>query len=245
MTEPKRVFVAWQDPNARNWHVVGRLTEYEDRFAFNYTKGALREDFIRFNGMDELNKTYISKDLFPLFKNRLLSHKRPEYPDFIHWLGLKKDKITPAEILGRSGGRRMTDQLQMFNKVDFSEDGSFEYFLFAHGLNYLTTSAKERISKLKNGEQLLFCIDCQNQYDKYAMIIRVDKPAEIVGYCPRYLAAHVLDCLKEDKDSIKVYVEALNEDAPSNYKLMCKIKGKLSKSLIDKFMNYEEFKEIN
>ncbi len=245
MEHNKSVFLAWQAPDTRSWHVVGLLSEHQDKFLFNYTKGAYAsERFIPFSGMDSLKRTYISQDLFPLFQNRLLSTKRPEYPSFLKWLGLTGDDVSPITVLGRSGGLRGTDQLQMFNRIQMNDDGTYEHIFFAHGLRHLPEGAQERISGLSAHEELYFCPDPQNEYDDMAVIIRAEGPPEIVGYVPRYLASDVTMLLEKDKNDISVCVEALSEDAPANYKLMCKMSGKLSKELAAEIMNRDEFELI-
>jgi len=70
MKEHNSVYLAWQDYKTREWHVVGVLRMRDSDFLFNYTVGAKSShDFILFSGMEDLNKTYISKEIFPLFKN--------------------------------------------------------------------------------------------------------------------------------------------------------------------------------
>jgi hypothetical protein len=39
--------------------------------------------------MHDLRKHYVSEILFPLFSNRLLDSSRPEYPDYVQWLGVE------------------------------------------------------------------------------------------------------------------------------------------------------------
>ena len=105
MKQNKSVYLAWQAPESRDWHVVGMLTELPDRYSFAYTAGAAKSaKFIPFSGMEDLGREYVSEALFPLFKNRVLSAKRPEYPHFIQWLGLNQDDASPVAILERSGG---------------------------------------------------------------------------------------------------------------------------------------------
>ncbi len=245
MTTNKSVFLSWQSPDTRDWHVVGSLSSDENRYIFNYTNGAKVSKFIPFSGMEDINKTYISETLFPLFQNRLLSSKRPEYPNYLKWLGLVDEPNDPISILSRSGGLRGTDQLQMFNRIEFSSNGSFEHVFFAHGLGHLSSSANERVSTLKEGEQLLLCLDSQNDYDENAVIIRATNPAEIVGFCPRYLADEISNFIKNDKDSIHITVEMLSDNAPSNYRLMCRVTGHVNSELINEFMSNNEFKLIN
>ena len=118
MTNTNSVYVAWQAPDTRDWHVVGNLQERNSGYVFKYTKGALKSSkFTKFSGMNDVRETYVSEELFPLFKNRLLSPRRPEFPRFIKWLGFEDDSVKPIDILARSGGLRSTDQLQIFKKI--------------------------------------------------------------------------------------------------------------------------------
>lgn len=246
MKEHSSVYLAWQAPDTKEWHVVGVLKQYQKGYTFNYTIGALvSAKFIPFSGMDNLEKTYVSIELFPLFKNRLLSKNRPEYPEFIQWLGLVDKNVSPISILGRSGALRGTDTLQMFNRIEVSSNGSFEHIFFAHGLSHLAPSALDRISNLTKGQKLYFCLDCQNSYDENAIIIRANNPAEIVGYCPRYFTKYIGDFLRNNSSNIALYVEALSKSVPANYRLMCKLKGKVGIEQGKIFMNQEEFQPIS
>ncbi|MCG9713759.1 HIRAN domain-containing protein [Shewanella insulae] len=241
MTEFDPVYLAWQSPDTRDWHVVGALTQISNGYEFHYTKGALfAEKFVPFSGMENLNKSYVSEELFPLFYNRLLSSRRPEYSKFIQWLGLSEEQATPMNILARSGGLRGTDQLQMFRKIEVKDSGSYEHFFFAHGLSYLTKSAQKRVDSLDVGEKLFLCFDCQNTYDENALIVRTDDPAEIVGYCPRYLAKDI-STLFSISDRLTVSVEKIAKDAPSNYRLMCKVSGKIKSDQIASMSTQEEY----
>lgn len=245
METNKSVYLAWQAPDTRDWHVVGLLTESVEAYEFGYTYGAKKsEKFIPFSGMDDLNRLYRAKELFPLFKNRVLSPKRPEYPDFIQWLGLDKEKASPVAILERSGGLRGTDQLQMFKRFEIDVAGNFKYTFFAHGLGYLSASAANRVASLAHGARLYLCPDSQNDRDKNAIIIRAENPAEIVGYCPRYLAKTML-MLLEEGDCVRLTVEALSDKAPANYRLLCKAEGQIHKGAVDKFMDDDEFQLIS
>lgn len=246
MTIAKSVYVAWQSPETRSWHVVGNLQERSNGYVFKYTKGSCVSDkFTKFSGMEDINKTYVSEELFPLFKNRLLSPKRPEYPRFMNWLGLSDEEQNPIEILARSGGSRSTDQLQMFKKFDVSENGELIHYFFLHGLSYLNEQANQTVSNLKVGDALQLCLDVQNEHDDKAVFARASDPAEIVGYCPRYFSADIKSMLIENPCSVKLVVEKISDDAPTNYRLLCKFYGKISPSMISKLPKAEEFEAIN
>lgn len=245
MTNTNSVYVAWQAPDTRDWHVVGNLQERESGYVFKYTKGALKSPkFTKFSGMNDMHETYVSKELFPLFKNRLLSPRRPEYPHFIKWLGLNDENANPIDILARSGGLRSTDQLQIFKRIEVDASGHFEHFFFLHGLGYLNSMANERVSNLCEGEILRLCPDVQNEYDRDAVFARADKPAEIVGYCPRYFANDIKKMLFEDKNTVTLTVEKISDDAPHNYRLLCKLTGFIDRKSANGLNPQEEFEVV-
>ncbi len=68
MTNATSIYVAWQAPDTRDWHVVGNLQEHNSGYIFKYTKGALKS--AKFSDMNDLCETYVSDEIFPLFKNR-------------------------------------------------------------------------------------------------------------------------------------------------------------------------------
>lgn len=241
MTELNPVFLAWQSPETRSWHVVGALTETSNGYEFYYTKGVLNAtNFIPFSGMADLKKSYVSDMLFPLFHNRLLSSKRPEYPQFIKWLGLKNENASSLNILARSGGTRETDKLQMFRRIEIKNTGEFEHFFFLHAVRYLTKTAQKRIDSLTMGERLFLCLDYQNEHDSNAVIVRADNPAEIVGYCPRYLAKDI-NTLLLNSTTLTVSVEKISTSAPTNYRLMCRINGQLNAGIKNPLSEQEEY----
>ncbi len=245
MTNSNSVYVAWQAPDTRDWHVVGNLQERKSGYVFKYTKGALKSSkFTMFSGMNDVHETYVSEELFPLFKNRLLSPRRPEYPRFIKWLGFEDDSVNPIDILARSGGLRSTDQLQIFKKIEVASDGKFEHFFFLHGLSYLNSMANDRVSQLQSGQILRLCLDLQNEYDGDAVVVRADKPAEIVGYCPRYLSNDIKKMLLNDSKSVTLSVEKISDDAPHNYRLLCKLSGMLNSACKSSLIIQDEFESI-
>lgn len=145
----------------------------------------------------------------------------------------------------RSGALRSTDQLQMFKRVDVEYDGSFEHVFFAHGLRHLSEGASGRVLSLEKGEQLRLCLDLQNPFDDDAVLIRADAPAEIVGYCPRYISKDISDLLLSGNSDVSIYVENLSASAPTNYRLMCRLQGKVEQAMAHTLMNREEFQPIS
>ena len=95
------------------------------------------ERFQPFGRMTDLNAVYVGRELFPLFANRLLPKSRPEYRDFLSWLGVDEGSADELELLWRSGGERATDTLQVVHCPEPSPDGQYRAELCSHGIRHL------------------------------------------------------------------------------------------------------------
>jgi len=215
------LYIAWQDPQKRNWHTVGRLTKEKDMYCFVYTRGALASSrFTYFGRMFDLHKPYYSHELFPLFANRVLNRSRSEYPDYLRWLALNPDiQQEPMQLLARSGGKRRTDELYVFPYPEVNDSGQMEIYFLSHGLRHLSTESLCRIERLKDGERLSFRHEIENTHDQFALILE-SKESTKVGYCPRYLNRDLKMIL--DNTNISLSLARLNLDAPLQFRLLCK-----------------------
>lgn len=220
----KVLYLAWQDPQSKWWYPVGKLTSEGGVYRFVYTKGAtLSKNFIPFGSLRDLNEVYRSPDLLPLFANRLISKKRPEYRDFLRWLDLREVEADPLVILARTEGVRATDSLTVFPCPEPNAQGKYVVHFFSHGLRHLPEEARLCINSLREGERLYLLPDLQNPHDAYALALRTDDPATIVGYCPRYIARDFLEILENSPNSVQVHVKRVNADAPIQLRLLCTI----------------------
>lgn len=226
----KSVYLAYRtDSPEKSWHVVGLLSYIEETrsFLFQYTRGALKNSkFPPFHGMLDLYKKYLLAELPPLFQNRILYAKRPEFAQLMDWLGLQKD-ANPIDILALSGGHRITDSLHTFGKVEIDENNRFQHSFFIHGLAYSTPSTCNHLSHLKKGDKLYCCLDKQNDIDHNAVLIRTESPYFMLGYVPRYLAKPVAQLLSTKPNSFELRVQAINELAPLHYRLQCHMVGEI------------------
>lgn len=222
----KDLIIAWQDPADRRWLPVGRLGRTEGgRYYFVYTAGAKEsENFEPFGRMRDLESVYLSEHIFPLFANRLLPKSRPDYKDFIRWLGLDHERVDDLEVLGRSGGIRKTDKLELFPCPAADEQGRYRGYFFAHGLRYLLPEHTTRLADLASGDRLFVARDIQNTADPHALLLRTADPVSLVGYCPRYLATEFGEFIERiGAEEFRVSVEQLNLDAPYDLRVLCKV----------------------
>ncbi len=219
-----KLFVTWQDPDTRTWHPVGRLSYDQGTYQFAYTRGAkTSKKFVPFGRMLDLGVVYLSNELFPLFANRLLPKSRPEYRDYLKWLGLDETKADEMEMLARSGGQRATDSLEIVPCPEPSAQNRYEVHFFSHGLRHLSEKDQARAAALHVDERLFVMQDRQNKSDPMALLLRTDDPMSMVGYVPRYYSAEFSTVMDQvGQGNVRVTVERVNPDAPSNFRLLCK-----------------------
>ena len=223
----RTLFIAWQDPALRNWIPVARLTYDDGKYAFAYTRGAqvaqASSGFRPFGHMKDLNTVYRSKQLFPLFANRVLNESRPEYPDFLRWLGLPLESTNDLEVLARSGGLRATDTLEVFPCPE-PVGGQYIVHFFSRGLRHLLPENQARIQNLRTDEPLFLMKDVQNKFDPTAILIRTGDPVANVGYAPQYFSQEFTKLLDiVGPADVKAVTERVNPDAPTQFRLLCKL----------------------
>lgn len=222
----KAIFVAHQDPRTRHWAPVGKLTRTSDGYRFAYTKGVRDfEGFVPFGRMS-LGQAYVSKELFPLFANRILPKNRPEHSEYLSWLGLSPDAHDDLEELSRTGGLRATDSLELIPCPAPQADGFYEEYFFSRGLSHAAPESRARAEGLTVGERLYLMRDVQNTRDPAALALRTADPISMVGYAPAYFAKDFSSLLANDVDEARVTVARVNPRAPAQYRVLCKFRAR-------------------
>lgn len=221
----RQLIILWQNHETRRWYPVGILTRADDSYEFVYTKGAkVAKGVVPFGRMKDLDKIYQSCELFPLFANRVLARSRPEYRQYLHWIGL--DSITDDEmlILARTGGARATDSLIVYARPEPNQRSELELPFLCHGLRYLPRAAMERVDALEEDEQLYPMLDVLNPFDADAVALRTADPACLIGYVPRFVAKDVRTCIQATEPSlVRLRVVRVNRDAPLQLRLLCRL----------------------
>lgn len=231
----RQVFLAWQDPERRSWHPIGRLQTNGRRFVFVYTRGAIEAQkagrFAPLAAFADLHRVYQSTTIFPLFANRLMPTSRPDYANFLRWLDVSAHDAAPLVILARSGGQRATDTLEVFPCPEKTADGAYETRFFVHGLRHMPKESAQRAERLKPGDQLLLMSDFQNPFDANALALRTTETSpgdlHLLGYCPRYLRGELLKLMTGSPNPPRVTVERVNlSPAPVQFRILCHLRMK-------------------
>ena len=231
----KSLFLAWQAPaesnQARAWFPIGRLDADVERpsYRFCYTQGALKAKSVAGFGplfaFPELNAVYESKDLFPLFQNRVLSPKRSDFNEYIRWLDLDRGQADPISILSVSGGERVTDNLEVFPKIKTDADGNFTVRFFLHGLRHLGAAAMQRALQLTQGESLRIAVELNNPVTRLAVTLSTEE-YQMIGWTPRYLVSDLISCVPNAPELSATVARINSDDAPMNQRILIDFHGR-------------------
>lgn len=234
----KSLFLAWQAPKdsdrSRAWFPIGRLDAESSgsevtSCRFRYTGGAARAHeevgFEPLVSFPDFGEDYHSEKLFPLFRNRVLSSKRADFPEYIDWLGLTREEADPISILSVSGGMRVTDNLQTFPKIEAAADGCFQMRFFAHGLRHLPEASRERARSLTPGEKLRVMIEVNNPATRLAVTLHADDYV-MVGWAPRYLVEDLVKCIPQAPEIEVTVVKVNHQHAPLNQSVLVEYSGR-------------------
>jgi hypothetical protein len=219
----RRLYVAWQNEETREWIPVAILKEFEGRYSLQYTRGASRcKGFSGLGRMVDLEKIYYSSTLFPFFQNRVISKSRPEYKDYLNWLGLNEVTGDPLSVLSVTGGLRATDSFELI-PAPHKEGANLVLDFFPRGLRHMPLGTIETISSLIPGTRLYLLKDIQNPIDPYALLLRSDAPNVAIGYVPRYYGTGLNHLLLESAGEVIVKVKQINAEAPLDMRLLCSL----------------------
>ena len=228
----KTLFMAWQahDPT-RAWFPIGRLDVNEglSQFSFEYTGGArdaAQRGFTPLLAFPDLSEKYTAPKLFPLFENRLLSENRPDFKQYIKSLAISgADAKNPFEVLAISGGERKTDSLEIFPRIQLTNDRRFSTRFFVHGTRHLLPSAWQRVSRLRTDEPLRIALEMGNPASGIAVQIQSDDYV-MLGWSPRYLVDDLASVLETNLCEMKATVRQVNgSEIPFERRLLVELSG--------------------
>lgn len=227
----QRLIVAWQHPVERSISPVGFLTYDGSRYRFTYIRNALQiKDFRPLLGFEDLHRGYSSAELFPLFAQRAMDPRRPDYQRYVERLGLEGEP-GPWEQIARSQGRRQGDTLQLLPEPTLAGNELSGLFL-VNGMRYahreprvlggqVITVTREQVdavlSELKPGDELALASEPGNPVNPLALMVLGSSVP--VGWVPDLLVEDLQVLL--DRADVSVKVEHVNgPDAPWHLRLL-------------------------
>ena len=211
----RTLFLAWQDSDpGRAWFPVGQLDADVDRpfYRFRYIGGAKRAQeksgFPLLIEFPSLEGDYKSPELFPLFQNRVMNRKRPDFAEYLESLDLS-GKVDPIEILSVNGGQRVTDAYEVFPKIEKDDTGHFTCRFFLHGWWRVNPAAQDRLNRLEPGEKLHLTLELTNPVTDLAVQLQTED-YHMIGWAPRYLITDLAKAMTGDNSDYKAKVVRVN-----------------------------------
>lgn len=228
----RTLYLAWQDQRlTREWFPIGRLdiSPENNFYRFAYIQGARRAQaaagFVPLPDFPDWNRKYESSVLFPLFMNRVIQSSRQDFPEYLQLLDLPEDS-DPAAILAVGGGQRITDNYEVFPKLERKPDGSFEARFFLHGWRHLNHDAQNRILRLQPGEGLYVTVELTNPVMKLAVQIQTTD-YYVIGWAPRYLVSDLVHAIANSPSEYTAKVVRVNlAPAPVMQRLLIELTGR-------------------
>ena len=227
----KTLFLAWQDAAAtRRWFPIGRLDANvaKSNYKFAYIRGA--ELAHRQAGLEPLDafpdftEVYRSSELFPLFKNRVVTPERTDFADYLRQLDLEPN-ADPLEILAVTGGTRQTDSLEVFPKIHRNRSGGFQCKFLLHGWRHVNSAAQEKLATLQGGERLVVGIELNNPVSGLALQLQTPD-YHMIGWTPRYLVNDLVKAIAASPGRVSAQLLQTNPaPAPAKQRYLICLQG--------------------
>ena len=230
----QRLVVAWQHPVERSISPVGFLTYDGSLYRFRYIRNALQvKDFRPLLGFEDLHCGYSSTELFPLFAQRAMDPRRPDYQRYVERLGLDGEP-GPWEQIARSQGRRQGDTLQLLPEPTLVGNALTGLFL-VHGMRYthreprmldgrMVSVTRDQVEAvlagLTPGDELGLARESGNPVNPLALMVLGSSVP--LGWVPDLLVEDLQVLL--DRADVSVKVEHVNgPDAPWHLRLLARL----------------------
>jgi hypothetical protein len=254
----KTLFLAWGlhrsaisiGSGGAHWFPIGRLEGEPERgwFRFAYTRGVLaaqaKVGFQPLAAFPRLDEVYESWDLFPLFRNRVISPTREDYAEYLDRLSLSADQADPFDILAISGGGKQTDNLEVFPELRASRDKSFSCRFFLHGWDHLNATAQDRLQHLEADEPLHVSVGLNHLTTGPTVELHTMDDSFMLGWVPRYLAHCVARSVSSGLGHFRACVVRLNQPpAPRSQRVLIELEGAFPPGYEP--MNSEEFRYLH
>ena len=233
-----RLVVAWQnpDPGSRAIEPVGMLAYDGETFWFSYIRHAAGlPGFEPLLGFEDMSRLYQSEILFPLFAERAMNRRRPEFAQYVEELGFTETP-EPWELIGRTQGMRRGDTLQLLPVPDAANGRDLTYPFLVNGIRHIheeplypdgmqlhvsIEQVQAALDALEEGAELGLIPEPLNPVNPRAILV-ADRTATPVGWVPNLLAGD-MNTLLESGAPLRVTVRKVNPDAPWHMRLLAQL----------------------
>lgn len=220
----RRLLVSVQETESRAYRPLGFLSREASGFRFRYLRSmAAREGFGPLPALPDRPEGVRSQTLFPVFAERVMSPRRPEYGMTLDAMDLDADAV-PFEVLARSGGRRVGDLLEVTEAPEAAPGDAVSVTFLVHGIRHVA-GASEAVDLLHAGDELTLLRDDDNCSDPQAVAVHGGSQ---LGWVPRPLCELVRDVMLNDH-SLTV-VRANPPDVGFHLRLLVRLAGTVTRA---------------
>jgi hypothetical protein len=224
----RRFAIAWRNRQRRVITPVAVLDHRAAGYRFQYLEAVREsvEEFRPFIGFPDLARIYESARLWPFFDLRVMDRKRPDFPEYVRWLGLTTE-ASRLDILSRSGGEQKGDSVYLAEAPAVADDGATEAVFLARGASYAVRQYRTEAiaNSLRAGDGLVLVDDETNEANPQALLLKTRDGAP-VGWMPDLL----IDYARQIRRAGGA-VELLQNNgrlAPWHARLLVRISGRIT-----------------
>ncbi len=245
------LFLACHDRRNRNWFPVGRLTRNDSEpveYEFEYIRGAQEAKnsaillAIPVPGFPELDKAYKATEIFPIFRYRAMSKRRPDRPEYLSLFGLDPENTDVLAELAISGGHSVADTFEIFPAIEPDAHGRFNTRFIVQGLRFRDPATIERIASLNRGDHLEPSLAANGQSAQHSIRVRTTDQVHL-GWLPRHLADVLRQSDALNLANIQLRVVQVNHKAPPSHRLLVELTGQLPAG-IDPMSKLDQYQPI-
>ena len=224
----RRFAVAWRNRVERTIHEVAVLDVDQDisSFRFQYLESIESVSGFRpFIGFPDLGRVYESRRLWPFFDLRVMDRKRPDYPQYVRWLGLPAN-ADRVDILSRSGGEQKGDTVSLVEAPPVAADGTTAATFLVRGTSYAVRSNDSAVAAngLLPGDRLTVLEDKANEANPDALLLTV--AGEPIGWIPDLLIEYGREVVKSGGTVTVLQNNGL--DAPWHMRFLVRLAGRVA-----------------
>ncbi len=209
------IYLIWKNPQTRRQYIVAELSK-NGVYEFNYgheINEALNNGFEPLISFEDVDKTYQSDILFPVFSSRLPDKKRQNIKDILDKYNLSE--YDAYKLLKRSGARLPIDNLEFIDPIIFNSELKEvkRIFYLAGPRHYIGCDGIDCSLSicLERGEQLFAVLEPENKFDSKAIRL-VNSEKQLIGYIPKYYNTEIFDFIKEGYKINYIVFEVLKEN---------------------------------
>lgn len=192
------LFLIWKDPKTRKNYTIGKLS-HNGNYNFSYFEtatGAAKAGWEPLEAFPELDRTYESENLFPIFSSRLPDRKRRDIKKILEKYELSE--FDEFQLLRKSGARLPIDTYEFVDPI-FSDEETIERDFYVVGIRHHAAcngNCCELRPAVHADDLLRLEMEPQNVYDQFAIQV-LTAQGELLGYIPRYYSQPITERIQK------------------------------------------------